>query len=187
MRSRLAKNALILLSCGQLPVFSTTVLPVANFTRIMIPGSSWPHPPPTTNTRMASSATPLHESTTKKPFLHTHTRTLKTNQGTTLKVQILLAATTATLHSLIAESYLPKSLHNCFLRPNGNPQTTLSRITKSKSRRSPLNHSCTSCRSRSSTGWGWGCPAYLSGRACPLTPEETLSENWWCPILCYST
>ena len=80
MRSRLAKNALILLSCGQLPVFSTTVLPVANSTRIMIPGSSWPHPPPTTNTRMASSDTPLHES----QFLHIHPRTLKTNQGTTL-------------------------------------------------------------------------------------------------------
>ena len=31
-----------------------------------------------------------------------------------LKVQIP-SATTATLHSLIAESYLPKSLHNCFL------------------------------------------------------------------------
>ena len=59
-------------------------LPVANFTRIMIPGSSWPHPPPTTNTRMASSATPLHELTTKKPFLHIHPRTLKTNQSTTL-------------------------------------------------------------------------------------------------------
>ena len=85
MRSRLAKNALILLSCGQLPVFSTTVVPVANFTRITIPGSFWPHPPPTTNTRIASSATPLHESTTKKPFLHIHPRTLKTNQGTTLK------------------------------------------------------------------------------------------------------
>ena len=60
-------------------------VPVTNFTRIMIPGSSWPHPPPTTNTRIASSATPLHESTTKKPFLHIHPRTLKTNQGTTLR------------------------------------------------------------------------------------------------------
>ena len=35
--------------------------------------------------RMASSATPLHEATTKKPFPHIHPRTLKTNQGTTLK------------------------------------------------------------------------------------------------------
>ena len=99
MRSRLAKNALILLSCGQLPIFSTTVLPVANFTRILIPGSSWPHTPPTTNTRMAYSAPPLHESTTKKPFLHIHPCTLKTNQGTALSYMSRYIASSPRPHS----------------------------------------------------------------------------------------
>ena len=37
-------------------------LPVANYTRIIIPGSFWTRPPLTTNTRMASSATPPHDS-----------------------------------------------------------------------------------------------------------------------------
>ena len=35
-------------------------LPVANYTHIIIPGSSWTCPPSTKNTRMASSSTPPH-------------------------------------------------------------------------------------------------------------------------------
>ena len=37
-------------------------LPVANYTRIIIPGRFWTRPPSTKSTRMASSATPLHDS-----------------------------------------------------------------------------------------------------------------------------
>ena len=51
-------------------------LPVANYTRIMIPGSSWTCPPPTKNTRMASSVTPPHDSLIELANPHAHAHAL---------------------------------------------------------------------------------------------------------------
>ena len=46
---------------GNYRPFLQGALPVANYTRIIIPGRFWTRPPSTKSTRMASSATPLHD------------------------------------------------------------------------------------------------------------------------------
>ena len=61
-------------------------LPIANYTRIIIPGRFWTRPPSTKNTRMASSATPLHGSLIELaiPDAHAHAlnATLRTSPNT---------------------------------------------------------------------------------------------------------
>ena len=52
-------------------------LPVANYTRIIIPGRFWTRPPSTKSTRMASSATPLHDSLIELAIPDAHAHTIK--------------------------------------------------------------------------------------------------------------
>ena len=52
-------------------------LPVANYTRIIIPGRFWTRPPSTKSTRMASSATPLHDSLIELAIPDAHAHAIK--------------------------------------------------------------------------------------------------------------
>ena len=52
-------------------------LPVANYTRIIIPGRFWTRPPSTQSTRMASSATPLHDSLIELAIPDAHAHAIK--------------------------------------------------------------------------------------------------------------
>ena len=52
-------------------------LPVANYTRIIIPGRFWTRPPSIKNTRMASSATPLHDSLIELAIPDAHAHAIK--------------------------------------------------------------------------------------------------------------
>ena len=59
---------------GNYRCFLQGPFPVANYTRIIIPGRFWTRPPSTKSTRMASSATPLHDSLIElaNPDAHAH-------------------------------------------------------------------------------------------------------------------
>ena len=59
---------------GNYRCFLQGPFPVANYTRIIIPGRFWTRPPATKSTRMASSATPLHDSLIElaNPDAHAH-------------------------------------------------------------------------------------------------------------------
>ena len=52
-------------------------LPVANYTRIIIPGRLWTRPPSTKSARMASSATPLHDSLIELAIPDAHAHAIK--------------------------------------------------------------------------------------------------------------
>ena len=52
-------------------------LPVANYTRIIIPGRFWTRPPSTKSTCMASSATPLHDSLIELAIPDAHAHAIK--------------------------------------------------------------------------------------------------------------
>ena len=52
-------------------------LPVANYTRIIIPGRFWTRPPSTKSTRMASSATPLHDPLIELAIPDAHAHAIK--------------------------------------------------------------------------------------------------------------
>ena len=52
-------------------------LPVANYMRIIIPGRFWTRPPSTKSTRMASSATPLHDSLIELAIPDAHAHAIK--------------------------------------------------------------------------------------------------------------
>ena len=52
-------------------------LPVANYTRIIIPGRFWTRPPSTKSTRIASSATPLHDSLIELAIPDAHAHAIK--------------------------------------------------------------------------------------------------------------
>ena len=52
-------------------------LPVANYTRIIIPGRFWTRPPSTKSTRVASSATPLHDSLIELAIPDAHAHAIK--------------------------------------------------------------------------------------------------------------
>ena len=52
-------------------------LPVANYTRIIIPGRFWTRPPSTKSTRMASSAMPLHDSLIELAIPDAHAHAIK--------------------------------------------------------------------------------------------------------------
>ena len=52
-------------------------LPVANYTRIIIPGRFWTRPHSTKSTRMASSATPLHDSLIELAIPDAHAHAIK--------------------------------------------------------------------------------------------------------------
>ena len=52
-------------------------LPVANYSRIIIPGRFWTRPPSTKSTRMASSATPLHDSLIELAIPDAHAHAIK--------------------------------------------------------------------------------------------------------------
>ena len=67
-------------------------LPVANYTRIIIPGRFWTRPPSTKSTRMASSATPLHDSLIELaiPDAHAHAIKWYLKQWLVVPVQMIL-------------------------------------------------------------------------------------------------
>ena len=87
-------------------------LPVANYTRIIIPGRFWTRPPSTKSTRMASSATPLHDSLIELAIPDAHAHAIKWY----LKVESLkvesLTNESLTSESLKVESLKVESLTN---------------------------------------------------------------------------
>ena len=62
---------------GNYQPFLQGPLPVANYTRIIIPGRFWTRPPSTKSTRMASSATPLHDSLIELAIPDAHAHAIK--------------------------------------------------------------------------------------------------------------
>ena len=62
---------------GNYRCFLQGPLPVANYTRIIIPGRFWTRPPSTKSTRMASSATPLHDSLIELAIPDAHAHAIK--------------------------------------------------------------------------------------------------------------
>ena len=62
---------------GNYRCFLQGPLPVANYTRIIIPGRFWTRPPSAKSTRMASSATPLHDSLIELAIPDAHAHAIK--------------------------------------------------------------------------------------------------------------
>ena len=69
-------------------------LPVANYTRIIIPGRFWTRPPSTKSTRMASSATPLHDSLIELAIPDAHAHAIKWYLKSTLSLVPLSGSVT---------------------------------------------------------------------------------------------
>ena len=92
-------------------------LPVANYTRIIIPGRFWTRPPSTKSTRMASSATPLHDSLIELaiPDAHAHAIKWYLNIPTNL-VCVFFGPIPSLLHPLIFNYFL--YLFDCYLGPS---------------------------------------------------------------------